>query len=207
MVQPKKEVGLVIRRSPAWRTSGVFRVLRAIGLGFVVTAGLTRCAPVPVETDIERLDVNTGTTVTVMGRPVEFVVERVRGAGTDPFAYLAPFETNRMGTRDLFLWISAPQIADTRSVPELYCGEERIRLEPISPDVSAIGLSQPPYELPAPWSTQWYFRLPGEVLDCLASASRVQIVTRAGEREPDRFIAEAPALAALGEFVDRLRSH
>ncbi len=57
------------------------------------------------------LDANTGTTVTVMPKPVELIVDKARGTKTDPFAYVAPFETNRMGSHELYLWVSAPQVA------------------------------------------------------------------------------------------------
>jgi hypothetical protein len=171
-----------------------------------VAAALGACATAPIEEESQRLDSNTGTTVTLMPRPVELIVDRPRGAGTDPFAYLAPFETNRMGSHELFLWVSAPQVAGSLSVPQVYCGDELIPLEPVNADLKAMGLSGPPYKLPAPWSAQWYFKLSGEVLDCFARAKQMRVITQAGENEPDRFTAEAEALAGLSDFATRVRT-
>jgi hypothetical protein len=181
-------------------------VLRALLLTATVAAGLVACASAPTEDESQRLDSNTGTTVTVMPRPVELIVDRPRGAGTDPFAYLAPFETNRMGSHELYLWISAPQVAGSLDVPQVFCGDELIPLEPVNADLEAMGLSGPPYKLPAPWSAQWYFKLSGEVLDCFARARQMRIVTQAGQNEPDRFTAEAEALAGLADFAKRVRT-
>jgi hypothetical protein len=172
----------------------------------VAAAGVGACAPTPVNEEAQRLDSNTGTTVTLMPRPVELVIDRPRGAKTDPFAYLAPFETNRMGAHELYLWISAPQIAGALGVPQVFCGEEAIQLEQINTDMKVLGLSNDPYKLPAPWSVQWYFKLSGEVLDCFARAKQMRIVTQTGAEEPDRFIAEAEALSGLADFSSRVRT-
>jgi hypothetical protein len=180
--------------------------LRAFLLTLTVAAGLGGCAAAPTAEESQRLDSNTGTTVTLMPRPVELIVDRPRGAGSDPFAYLAPFETNRMGSHELFLWVSAPQVEGTLGVPQVYCGDELIPLEPVSADVKAMGLSGPPYKLPAPWSAQWYFKLSGEVLDCFARAKQMRIVTQSEQNEPDRFTAEAEALAGLSDFANRVRT-
>jgi hypothetical protein len=167
---------------------------------------LTACAAQPTEEDGQRLDTNTGTTVTLMPKPVELIVDRTRGSKNDPFAYLAPFETNRMGTHELYLWVSAPQVAGPLGVPQVFCGDQSIPLEPANMSLEGMGLSRAPYELPAPWSAQWYFKLSGEVLDCLASATRLRIVTRAGQEEPDEFTAEAQALAGLSDFATRVKT-
>jgi hypothetical protein len=211
MAPLKKEVD--VYRAGSTGTGGdAFGIWRAMAAGFVVVAllamGLGGCAPTPVEDSDagERLDTNTGTTVTLMPRPIELVVDRARGPKTDPFAYLAPFETNRMGSRELFLWVSAPQIEGTLGVPEVYCGEELLQLEAVSPDLNVLGLSGPPYKLPAPWSAQWYFKLSGEVLDCLAGAKQVRVITQAGSETSDRFAADGGALSGLADFASRVRT-
>jgi hypothetical protein len=178
-------------------------VISAVILGF--SAGLVGCAPLPTEAD-ERLDSNTGTTVTVMPRPVELLIVRPAGTKNDPFVYLAPFETNRMGSHEMFLWVSAPQIAGPLGVPKVFCGDQEIPLEIAKQNLKDMGLSSAPYALPAPWSTQWYFKLSGEVLDCLARATRVKVTTQAGEAAPEDYAAEAPALSGLAEFAARVRT-
>jgi hypothetical protein len=205
MAALKKEVPVIRAGSTQWGKRA-FRGLAAQAFGMVLLGALTACATAPPEDESERLDSSTGTTVTLMPKPVEFIVDRTRGPKTDPFAYLAPFETNRMGAHELYLWVSAPQVAGPLGLPQVFCGEQQIQLEPATADVKAMGLSGPPYKLPAPWSAQWYFKLSGEVLDCFASAKRLRILTQTGQDEPDQFTAEAQALSGLGDFAKRVRT-
>ena len=180
------------------------RTTLTVGIAFLSLAG---CATEPTDADSERLDPTTGTTLTLMPKPVELVVENVRGAKSDPFAYVAPFETNRMGSHELFLWVSAPQAAGPLSVPQLYCGNNLVPLDPLTASLKEIGLSSPPYKVPAPWSAQWYFRLSGEVLDCLASAPRIRITTQAADApEPDSYLVEGQAISAVSAFLTRVRT-
>jgi hypothetical protein len=210
MVSLKQE-GFLVQFSVTRATSTVASVsaflTRAalVSMGVLGWAALSACAPLPTEAD-ERLDANTGTTVTVMPRPVELLIVRPAGTKNDPFAYLAPFETNRMGSHEMFLWISAPQIAGPLGVPKLFCGENEIPLEVAKETLKDMGLSSAPYAMPAPWSMQWYFKLSGEVLDCLARAQRVKITTQAGDAAPEDYAAEAAALSGLGEFASRVRT-
>ena len=196
----------VIRATSTVASVGAFLTRAALAgavvLGWVATSG---CAPMPTEAD-ERLDTNTGTTLTVMPRPVELLIVRPSGTKNDPFAYLAPFETNRMGSHEMYLWISAPQIAGPLGVPKVFCGDEQIPLEETKETLKDMGLSNAPYNLPAPWSTQWYFKLSGEVLDCLARAPRLKVTTQAADAAPEDYTAEASALTGLGEFAARVRT-
>src|SRR5919197_4700218 len=78
----------------------------ALGLGTLVVGA---CASAPPEAVSEKLDPDTAITVTTLSRPIELLSQSNRAKQTDPFAYIAPFETNKMGARDLFLWVSTPQ--------------------------------------------------------------------------------------------------
>jgi hypothetical protein len=180
------------------------RTTLAAGIAFLALGG---CATEPTDVEGERLDPNTGTTLTLMPKPVELVVEQARGPKSDPFAYVAPFETNRMGSHELFLWVSAPQAAGPLSVPQLYCGNDLVPLESLNAPLKEIGLSGPPYKVPAPWSAQWYFKLSGEVLDCLARAPRIRITTQATDAtEPDSYVVEGQAISAVNAFLTRVRT-
>ena len=168
---------------------------------------LSGCAVAPVEQAVERLDETTGTTVTVMPRPVELVIEQPRGPNTNHFASFAPFETNQMGTHELFLWVSAPQMDEGDvKVTQVYCGDAVIDLEAIDADMKRIGLSKPPYKMPVPWSRQWFFKLSSEALNCFAQAGHIKIVTQGSAPESDSFLAESPALTGLNAFATRLRT-
>ena len=176
-------------------------------LALGVTIHLAGCATAPTEAQSERLDDNTGTTLTLMPKPVELVVEKTRGAKSDPFAYVAPFETNRMGSHELFLWVSAPQAGGALSVPQVYCGDQLLPLEKLEETPKAMGLSSPPYKVPAPWSAQWYFKISGEVLDCLASTSLIRITTQAADAtEPDSYVAGKEAISGVSAFLTRVRT-
>ena len=175
-----------------------------LALGLCVALG--GCATAPADEQSERLDANTGTTVTLMPRPVELIVQQSKGPKTDPFAYLAPFETNRMGSHEMFLWISAPQAGGPLAVPQVFCGEAPVALEKYEGTMKDMGLSSAPYKLPAPWSAQWYFKLSGEVLDCFAAAAHIRVVTQAADAEPDSYSADQAAISALNAFVARART-
>jgi hypothetical protein len=177
-----------------------------VAFAAVAALSLSACAVAPLEQESERLDANTGTTVTVMPKPVELIVDRTTGPKTDPFAYVAPFETNRMGSHELFLWVTAPQVAGELGIPKVYCGEQILSLDRYEGTMADVGLSSPPYKAPAPWSAQWYFKLSGEVLDCFATASRIRVVTQAGTAPADTYTAEGPAVSGLSAFVSKVRT-
>ncbi|HVO46133.1 MAG TPA: hypothetical protein VMT29_07320 [Steroidobacteraceae bacterium] len=82
-------------------------------LPVVVLLGACAAAPAPVS---EKLDPDTATTVTTLRRPIELFVQDWHTNDADRFAYLAPFETDRMGERSLFLWVSAQAPAPAPSV-------------------------------------------------------------------------------------------
>ncbi len=175
--------------------------------GTAIAMGLFGCAAAPVEQAIERLDETTGTTVTLMPRPVELVIEQSRGPNTNPFAFFAPFETNRMGTHELFLWISATQMDEgDLKVTQVYCGDTVIELEAIDADMKRIGLSKTPYKMPVPLNRQWFFKLSGEALNCFAQAGYIRVATQGRAAEPDHFSAESPLLTGLNAFATRVRA-
>jgi hypothetical protein len=166
-------------------------------LGLVLGA----CASTPREPVSERTDPDTATTVTVLNQPVELLAEA--GKGNDPFAYLAPFETNRQGERSLFLWVATPESAGPKLQPQLLCDGQPVGLQPLEGDLTSLKLSKPPYSPPAPWSTQWYFRLPPDGLKCLATAQGVALETGASQGQPERFTAGAKSLASIEAFTRR----
>jgi hypothetical protein len=199
-----------------------------IAVAAVLPVMLGSCATTsPGEPVSERLDPNTATTVVVLNRPVELLSQSTHGSRTDPFAYLAPFETDRMGKRALYLWVSAPQDAGLLTQPQVLCNGEPLSLQPldsaqspagpspaatgyVKPDPEAIkgqltqlNLSHPPYDAPVPWSSQWYFRLPPEGLKCLAGAEGISVEARAPGGDAQRFTADRKNLASLDEFTRR----
>jgi hypothetical protein len=204
----------------------------ARGLCTVTVAGLMgACATTPTEPVSEKLDPDTATTVTVLTQPIELLSQTNHAKQTDPFAYIAPFETNRMGARELFLWVSTPQAQGQLTPPQVLCNGQPLSLQPLyqgaggssagavpgdnvaggsslnaplKVDLSKLSLSRAPYDSPVPWSTQWYFRLPADSLKCLADAEGISLEARAVDGDPEQFVATGrKSLASLDAFSRR----
>jgi len=165
-----------------------------------LAATVGACATAPSQPVVEKLDPDTATTVTVLKKPVELVAETLHNGGGDPFAFIGPFETDRMGNRTRYLWMSAPAVQNAKLEPRLLCDGQAVTLSPVNDDMSHLGLSHPPYEKPAPWSMEWYFQLPPETLQCLADAQRVTVETHADTGQSDQFSVDSKGLATLKAF-------
>jgi hypothetical protein len=163
-------------------------------------ATLCACALTPSQPVVERLDPDTATTLTVINKPVELIGTGSPGPAGSPFAFIAPFETDRMGARSLYLWMSAPSIPGADLLPQLICDGQPVTLPPLDSDISHIGLSSAPYPAPVPWNTQWYFQLPKAGMDCLAAAQSVAVETHGQDGAPARFTVGGKDLIPLKEF-------
>ncbi len=202
-----------------------------IAVGGLAAALLVACAATPTEPVSEKLDPDTATTVTTLSHPIELLSHSNRSKQTDPFAYIGPFETNRMGARDLFLWVSTPQAQGQLTPPQVLCNGQPLSLQPLNQDgtamagsaapgdnvaaggalnapakvdLSKLSLSRAPYDSPVPWGTQWYFRLPADSLKCLADAEGISLEARAADGDPEQFTtAGRKNLASLDAFERR----
>ena len=163
---------------------------------------LSACETTPSQPVSERLDPATATTVTVIKKPIELVGAGAHGPTGNPFAFFAPFETDRMGKRAMYLWMSAPTAAGVKQQqPQLICDAHALALPPLDSDISHIGLSSPPYAAPVPWDTQWYFQLSQDALECLVAAQIVAVETYGANGVPERFTVEGKDLTPLKEFT------
>jgi len=179
-----------------------FIALAARYWALLPAAALLGCASTPTDSVIDRLDPDTATTVTVVAQPVQLITETPRGGAGDPFAYIAPFETDRAGNRTLYLWVSAPQNAGPIDAPKLLCDGRVLALQSIPSDLSQLQLAKPPYAMPGPFSSQWYYSLPHESLECLGAAQGVSLETMGLKGEAERFTANGKALAPLKAFAN-----
>ena len=168
----------------------------------LLLAALAGCASVPENAVSERLDERTGTTVTTMQKPIELVSTEPRGSNSDPFAYLAPFETNRMGRRELFLWIAVPDERGGASAPVLLVGGAPLPAHPLGPDARAAGLGAFPYASPAPWSAVHAFAIDAPALATLAAASALDVTVRYADGRVIRF-SGAPQPADIVQQFQR----
>jgi hypothetical protein len=163
---------------------------------------LTACATPPREAVGESLDEGTGTTVTVIAAPIELLATEARSRGADPFAFLAPFETNRAGARARFLWASVPG-EGIEGTPEIFADGARLSLESRTLDLAALGLSKPPYVSPAPWNAQFLYALDAEALAVLARSQQLALVVKFPETGALRFASSAPPGPVLTDFAAR----
>jgi hypothetical protein len=167
---------------------------------------LTACSTPPSQPVVERLDPDTATTLAVIKKPVELLIVQTappadRDTGRNPFAFLAPFETNRMGQRALYLWVSVPSVeGGTKLQPILLCDGQPVSLKPIDGDLTHIGLSNAPYPSPVPWNAQWYYQLPQDILARLAAANEVTLDAHGSRGEPEKFAVESKDLTELKAF-------
>ncbi len=158
---------------------------------------LAGCATPVIDAVQERLDPETGTTVTRLASPLELLAAAPRERDLDPFAWLAPFETNRMGVRATFLWVATP--GDTDATPVVRCGALTTRpaSAPLTP--SAIGLVRPPYRLPAAWNREYLLPIDATWVECLASGAALAV-----EIARDQFASDGRRRGDLAQFAARL---
>lgn len=175
------------------------RMLRVAPL--VAVLALAGCAAAPVNAPQELLDEATGTTLTRLAAPVELTSIEPRGANADPFAYVAPFETNRMGERRLYLWIAIPDEQKRGTGASLDLDGARLEAGAPLVDARAAGLARWPYADPAPWSAVRVFALDAAQLAALARASELRLVDSGSNLA---FAARMPSPGVIAEFAARL---
>jgi hypothetical protein len=175
------------------RTPIHLRRLGPLGMALLLAA----CAT-PPEPAAERLDRETGTTLTRMPKPIELVATLHRGEGADPFAFVAPFITNRMGAHSYFLWISSPGDRPIEAGPELYCDGAAVALGAGVP-LPTAELSARPYDQPVPWSSDRYFEIDAQGLRDFGACRRLGVTLRYRNEGEVRFEGEAGA--GLRDFI------
>jgi hypothetical protein len=161
---------------------------RLLGVLLVVLCG---CISVPNPPVRAKLDAKSGSTVSLLPGPLGLLTSAYRGAGAAAFAYLGPFEIDRMGVRTLFLWVLAPNDVPVSSPPVIQCDGKVFNLPVQTGSLSKMGLTESPYEPPYPWGTQWYFALTDAALACLAQAHLIALEIPEPGGEPARFRIES----------------
>jgi len=151
----------------------------------MVASMLGACAALPDDAPVvEHLDSETGTTVTRLGHPIEVYRETFVQMPTGRFAFIAPFETNLMGKRELFLWIAIPvePVADT--IPTVEVNGAALTLGTPGRTADFATLHKSPYKIPTPWSAMYYFKVDEALVARLGEATDIQIrVLEVGKSE------------------------
>jgi hypothetical protein len=173
-------------------------------LVFSVLLVLGGCATAPTPAVHDRLDAVTGETISVLASPLELLTPpEHRGNRPAEFAYLAPFELDRMGARSLYLWILVPDHLPAALPPVIRCDGSAVDLGAPKRDPGGIGLSDAPYAPPYPWSRQWYFDLSDAALACLGQA---QVITLETPPAAAQSTTAAQSTAAAESTVFRVES-
>ncbi len=192
----------------ALRTMCTLSLIRRSTATLAAASLAAACASAPPARVADRLDPNTGTTVIVLVKPPQLVTTENRGPSRDPFAFAAPFDVDRMGRRELYLWVSVPQDNGMPSSVRVLCGDRPLELAPVRLDLGRLQLSRRPYPQVAPWAGDWYFRMPAAALDCLAGKGRMTVESTvkdpSGEHE-ERFTADGADLQGFTAFAAHLR--
>jgi hypothetical protein len=169
---------------------------------------LGACAALPDDAPVvEQLDPDTGATITRLGHPIELYRETFVQDATGRFAFVAPFETNQMGHRELFLWVAAPieSPADAEP-PTVEVDGKALALAAPGRAADFAGLKVSPYKIPTPWSSMYYYKIDGGVVDALRDSHDLAVHVAESTKEGTirtRFASQVGADPRLREFAAR----
>lgn len=156
-------------------------------------------------TVMEQLDDETGLTIARLGHPMELYRETFQRDPSGRFAFLGPFETNQMGTRELYLWAALPVEIAAGTTPDFELDGHALTLGTPSREASVAGLRRSPYKIPTPWSAMFYYKIDADVVAKLAAATTLTI--RVTEQTKDgtkiTVFASSVADARLKDFAAR----
>jgi hypothetical protein len=169
----------------------------------LASAALAGCAAPAVDPVQEVLDERDGTTITRLANPLTFIVEAPRSSGSDPFAFLAPFESNRMGKRGMHLWLAVPVESKSAVIVVLWHDGAEL-LHTSDPAEATAGAVRAPYAATAAWQRQFVVDMNADGLAALAQAAKLTLEMRFADGHSERFASEKPTQAPLQEFRRRL---
>jgi hypothetical protein len=147
---------------------------RWIAIGALALLG--GCASLPEDQPVmEQLDSETGVTITRLGKPIEIFRETFLKQAPGRFGFIAPFETNLMGTRELYLWIAIPIEPAPNAEPTVSIDGNPVSLGKAGFDAEFAGLRKSPYRLATPWSAMFYFKIDAAIVERLGKSSQLVV--------------------------------
>jgi hypothetical protein len=142
----------------------------------VTSAMLGACAALPDDASVvEKLEPETGVTITRLGHPIELYRETFLKDPAGRFAFLAPFETNQMGQRVNFLWVAVPIEPVADSVPVVEINGAAVALDTPGRSADFAGINKSPYKIPTPWSAMYYFKVDADLVAQLGEATKLTV--------------------------------
>jgi hypothetical protein len=175
----------------------------------ILAATLGACASVPDDASVvEKLDEETGLTVARVGRPIEVYRETFLKEPAGRFAFLAPFETNQMGTRELYVWVAVPiELTEQDAPPTVAVNGKELALGTPGRGPDFAGLRKSPYKIPTPWSSMFYYRVDHALIAQMGEARELSVrVTEPTRDGPVKTVFAATLLdtdARLRDFAAR----
>ena len=154
---------------------------------------------------MEQLDDETGMTIARLGHPMELYRETFQRDPSGRFAFLAPFETNQMGTRALFLWIALPVTIAPGTEPDIELDGKALKLGTPGRDADYAGLRHSPYKIPTPWSAMFYYKIDADVVSRLAGSTTLSVRVSETTKDGTRITVFASTVAdsRLKDFAAR----
>jgi hypothetical protein len=158
-------------------TGSPLRASLVLALGIALSSPFLKgCAALPEDAPVmEQLDSETGMTIARLGRPVELYRETFLQNPAGRFAFIAPFETNSMGKRELYLWMALPVDPAPGEEPVVELDGAALALPASSRDAATAGLTRSPYKIPTPWSAMFYYKVDDALVTRLGNASQLAI--------------------------------
>jgi hypothetical protein len=183
--------------------------IRHLRFALIAVAGsvLGACAALPDDAPVvEQLDSETGTTVTRLGHPIELYRESFLQEASGRFAFVAPFETNLMGQRELFVWVAVPIEPVPDSIPVVEVNGTALTLATPGRSADFATIHKSPYKIPTPWSAMYYFKVDDTVVSRLGEATQLAVhVLEVGKDGPVKtiFAVKIEADPRLKDFAAR----
>lgn len=194
-----------------WPTRSIMTRLACFAVMSLSAITLGACAALPDDAPIvEQLDNDTGATITRFGHPLELYRDTLVPHELGRFTFVAPFETNQAGSRELFLWVAVPvDSPPDADPPSVEVNGTALTLGKPGRDADFAGLRSTPYKLPTPWSSMYYYKIDASIVATLAGAHdlgvHVSEATRNGVvRTP--FVLELGSETRLREFAARAQA-
>ena len=145
-------------------------------LAALASSMLVSCAALPDDAPVvEKLESETGVTITRLGHPIELYRETFLKDPAGRFAFLGPFEANQMGQRELFLWIAVPIEPVADSVPVVEINGTAVSLGTPGRTADFAGVNKSPYKIPTPWSAMYYFKVDADLVARLGEATKLTV--------------------------------
>jgi hypothetical protein len=137
---------------------------------------LSGCASLPEDQPVmEQLDTETGVTITRLGKPIEIFRETFLKQAPGRFGFFAPFETNNMGNRELYLWIAVPVEPAPNAEPTVSIDGNPVSLGKAGHDAGFAGLRKSPYRIATPWSAMFYYKIDAAIVEQLGKSSHLLV--------------------------------